>query len=68
MNEIIGIVLALVAALASGFFVGRSSSKRKKAERDLTGAMESKRNYEKVSQMDDDAQLAEFDRLREKRR
>lgn len=68
MNEIIGIVLAVIAALAGMFFAGRKSGKDKRVRNDLDAMRKSKENYEKVSRMDDDSQLAEFDRLRDARR
>ena len=68
MNEIIGIVLAVIAALAGMFFAGRKSGKEKRARDDLNAMRKSKENHEKVSHMDDDSQLAEFDRLRDARR
>lgn len=68
MNEIIGIVLAVIAALAGMFFAGRKSGKDKRTRDDLNAMRKSKENYEEVSRMDDDDQLAEFDRLRNERR
>ncbi len=68
MNEIIGIVLAVIVALGGMFFAGRKSGKDKRARDDLDAMRKSKENYEEVSRMDDDSQLDEFDRLRDKRR
>lgn len=68
MNEIIGVVLAVIAALAGVFLAGRKSGKDKRTRDDLDAMRKSKENYEEVSRMDDDAQLAEFDRLRDARR
>lgn len=68
MNEIIGIVLAVIVSLGGMFFAGRKSGKDKRVREDLDAMRKSKENYEKVSRMDDDSQLSEFDRLRDKRR
>lgn len=68
MNEIIGIVLAVVVALGGMFFAGRKSGKDKRARDDLDAMRKAKESHEKVSRMDDDDQLAEFDRLRDARR
>ena len=68
MNEIIGIVLAVIVALGGMFFAGRKSGKDKRTRDDLDAMRKAKENYEKVSRMDDDSQLDEFDRLRDARR
>ena len=68
MNEIIGIVLAVIVALGGMFFAGRKSGQGKRDKDDIKAMRKSKENYEEVSRMDDDSQLAEFDRLRDKRR
>lgn len=62
-------IIALVVALIGGaFFYGRNTIKNKQTKVELESTIEAKKNYEKISQMDDDDQLAEFDRLRSKRR
>ena len=68
MNEIIGIVLAVIVALGGMFFAGRKSGKDKRTRDDLDAMRKAKGNYEEVSHMDDDSQLDEFDRLRDARR
>lgn len=62
-------IIALVVALIGGaFFYGRNAVKNKQTKDELESTIEAKKNYEKISQMDDHDQLAEFDRLRSKRR
>lgn len=68
MNEIIGIILAVIVAMGGVFLAGRKSAQGKRHKDDLKAMRKSKENHEKVSRMDDDGQLAEFDRLRNERR
>lgn len=64
-------ILGAAGVIASLFLArqsGKRAAKNEQAQSDLDATLQSKRNYEKISQMDDDSQLAEFDRLRAKRR
>lgn len=65
MIEAIAAVLVLVIG---AFWAGLRTQGNKKAKQDADAMRKSKENHEKVSRMDDDAQLREFDRLRDARR
>lgn len=68
--------LALIAAAFAAFFgirqsgkaAGRAEIERKQTAQALEAIRKSNANREEVARMDDDAQLAEFDRLRDARR
>lgn len=59
---------ALVGIRQSGKAAGRAEIERKQTAQALEAIRKSNANREEVAQMDDDAQLAEFDRLRDARR
>ena len=63
---------AVLAVLAGAYAAGGRAARRANDHRldldALTAIRKSKENYETVSRMDDDAQLREFERLRDKRR
>ena len=61
------IVAVLVLAVGL-FWAGMRASSNTTAKKDAKAMRKSKENHEKVSRMDDDSQLREFDRLRSKRR
>lgn len=62
-----GIVGALVAALALKSR-GQYKDKASKAESRTEAVIEKRKTEDDVQKMDDDSVIAEFDRLREKRR
>lgn len=59
---------AVLAIRQSGKAAGRQEAEQQQAADALDALRKSKDNYENVARMDDDAQLAEFDRLRDLRR
>jgi hypothetical protein len=64
-----GAVLAgLFAVRQSGKSAGRAEAERKQTAQALEAIRKSNANREEVARMDGDAQLAEFDRLRDLRR
>lgn len=58
----------LIAIRQSGKAAGRQEAEQQQTADALDALRKSKDNYENVARMDDDAQLAEFDRLRDLRR
>lgn len=59
---------AVIGIRQSGKAAGRQEVEQQQAADALDALRKSKDNYENVARMDDDAQLAEFDRLRDLRR
>jgi len=61
-------IIAILMLAVGAFWAGIRASANKKAKKDAQAMRKAKENHEKVSRMDDDSQLREFDRLRSKRR
>lgn len=68
MTEVLAGLGALVIALAAAFLSGRRSGRKAKTSDDVEALRSAKENYEKISRMDDDSVLREFDRMHKGRR
>ncbi|NYT81458.1 hypothetical protein H0A70_08140 [Alcaligenaceae bacterium] len=64
----VAVAAGLIAIRQSGKAAGRQEAEQQQTAEALDALRKSKDNYENVARMDDDAQLAEFDRLRDLRR
>lgn len=68
MSELLLTAGAFILAVIVAFFSGRISGKGTKSKEELESLKEAKKTYEEIDRMDDDDQLAEFDRLYNSRR
>lgn len=68
MNELIGIIIAVMAGLAGAWFAGRSAEKSKQDKRSLDAMRKAKDISREIQTKSDDDLADMFDRLHNKRR